>query len=152
MAERGDRVVDCKKPIGIVMEEDKNGDVYIAEVSPGGNGARAGLKSGERIAMVSATFGNELWNVNGAGISRVKKAIQVRQGDMVKLVVQSKEEMLKKQKELKVSEEVKLKRFLAEQEQREKLLGEINEERKGAFGSGFGLGKKNFGLWGNDEP
>lgn len=75
--------VQVSKPLGIILEEDKNGDVFIAEVPPNSNGARAGLKPGEKISMVSATFGNELWSVKGAGLTRVMKAIKVRIGTSV---------------------------------------------------------------------
>ena len=44
MAGQGDRVVEVLKPLGVVLEEDKKGDVFVAEVTPGGNGAKSGLK------------------------------------------------------------------------------------------------------------
>ena len=94
-AETGDRVVEVQKPLGVILEEDKTGDVFIAEVNPGSNGAKAGLKAGERISMVSATFGNELWSTQGAGLGRVTKAIKVRVGTSVKLVVQNDQEIKK---------------------------------------------------------
>lgn len=82
-AEAGDRVVEVSKPLGAILEEDRQGDVFVAEVIPGGNAERAGLKPGERISMVSATFGNDLWSVRGAGLDRVMKAIKVRVGTSV---------------------------------------------------------------------
>jgi 3-hydroxyacyl-CoA dehydrogenase len=101
--------------------------------------------------MVSATFGNEMWSTQGAGLSRVKKAIQVRSGATVRLVVQNKDEMKKAQKAASQSEEKKLERFLAEQQKRDSLLKELNTEKKAAVSGGFGLFKKNFGIWGAEE-
>jgi len=140
------------KPLGAVLEEDKNGDVFVASVSPGSNAAKAGLVPGERISMVSATFGNELWSVNGAGLGRVQKAIQVRVGNSVKLVVQNEQEKKKAAKAAAMSADEKAERFLAEQKQRDALLTQLNSESKEAAKGGFGLFKKNFGIWGNDEP
>ena len=151
MAGQGDRVVEVFKPLGCILEEDQKGDVFVAEVTPGSNGADAGLKVGERISMVSATFGNELWSTQGAGLSRVQRAIQVRSGRTVKLVVQNKDEMKKAKKEANVSEEKKLERFLTEQKRRDSLLKEIEGETKSAVSGGFGLFKKNLGLWGDKE-
>jgi C-terminal processing protease CtpA/Prc len=141
-----------QKPLGALLEEDKNGDVFITEVQPGSNAARAGLVAGERISMVSATFGNELWSVNGAGLGRVQKAIQVRVGTTVKLVVQNEKEKKKVAKAATMSADEKAERFLAEQSKRDTLLKQLNTEAKDAAKGGFGLFKKNFGIWGNDEP
>ncbi len=35
-----DRVVELQKPLGIVLEEDEKGNVYVKELSPAGNAAR----------------------------------------------------------------------------------------------------------------
>lgn len=35
-----DRVVELNKPLGIVLEEDEKGNVYVKELSPAGNAAR----------------------------------------------------------------------------------------------------------------
>ena len=151
-AEEGARVVEIVKPLGIVLEEDKNGDVYVAEVSPGGNGAKSGVMVGDRVSMVSATFGNELWSTQGAGLSRVIKAIKVRVGNSVKLVLQNKAEKAKAEKNAKLSAAAKVEEFKRQAAKRDKLLAEVESERKQAFGAGFGLFQKNFGLWGsNDE-
>jgi len=150
-AERGDRIVEVVKPLGVILEEDKNGDVFVAEVTPGSNGAIAGLQAGERISMVSATFGDEMWSTQGAGMTRVQKAIKVRSGRTVKLVVQNEKEIKAKQKQASESAEVKAQRFLAEQAKRDKLLKEVEADRKQAAKGGFGVFKKNFGLWGDKE-
>jgi S1-C subfamily serine protease len=43
-AANGDRVVEIRKPLGLVLEEDNKGDVFIAEIVPGSNAASSGLK------------------------------------------------------------------------------------------------------------
>lgn len=35
-----DRVVELNKPLGIVLEEDEKGNVYVKDLTPGGNAAR----------------------------------------------------------------------------------------------------------------
>jgi len=150
-AENGDRIVEVVKPLGCILEEDKNGDVFVAEVTPGSNGAIAGLQAGERISMVSATFGSEMWSTQGAGISRVTKAIKVRAGRTVKLVVQNEKEIKKAKSRASESAEAKAERFLAEQAKRDQLLKEVESERKNALKGGFGIFKKNMGLWGSED-
>eukprot|EP00968_Pinguiococcus_pyrenoidosus_P018269 scaffold1878_cov258-Pinguiococcus_pyrenoidosus.AAC.28 len=36
----GDRLVEIKKPLGLILEEDEKGNVYVASITPGGNAAR----------------------------------------------------------------------------------------------------------------
>ena len=97
--------------------------------------------------MVSATFGNEMWSSQGAGLTRITKAIQVRVGNSVRLVLQNEKEAMKKKKETQLSAEAKKERFLAEAAKRDQLLAEVENDKKKAIGQGFGLFKKNFGLW-----
>ena len=40
-----DRVVELKRPLGIVLNEDKNGNVYVETVAARGNAARTGMGS-----------------------------------------------------------------------------------------------------------
>ena len=40
-----DRVVELKRPLGIVLNEDKSGNVYVETVAARGNAARTGLVS-----------------------------------------------------------------------------------------------------------
>ena len=35
-----DRVVELQKPLGIVLEEDEKGNVYVKDLQPGGNAAK----------------------------------------------------------------------------------------------------------------
>ena len=40
-----DRVVELKRPLGVVLEEDASGNVYVEAIAPKGNAARTGLVS-----------------------------------------------------------------------------------------------------------
>jgi hypothetical protein len=40
-----DRVVELKRPLGLVLNEDDNGNVFVETVAPKGNAARTGLVS-----------------------------------------------------------------------------------------------------------
>lgn len=51
-AEAGDRIVEVTKPLGCVMEADNKGDVFITEVFPGSNAAKAGNKIGPLISTI----------------------------------------------------------------------------------------------------
>jgi hypothetical protein len=42
-----------------------------------------------QISFISATFGDDLWSVKGAGLARVQSAVKVRQGNSVTLVLES---------------------------------------------------------------
>jgi hypothetical protein len=85
-----DRVVELKRPLGLVLEEDADGNVYVETVAPRGNAARSGsVKEGDIVTMCSATFGDQMWSCRGAGLSRVLAAIRIRAGPTVKLVFES---------------------------------------------------------------
>ena len=40
-----DRVVELKRPLGLVLSEDDDGNVYVETVAPRGNAARTGIVS-----------------------------------------------------------------------------------------------------------
>ena len=88
-----DRTVTIRKPLGLILDANADGDVYVKEIVKGGNAeAAGGVKVGDTIAMASATFGNQMWSTRGVGLQRVMRAIEVRAGQTVSLVVQSKAE------------------------------------------------------------
>jgi len=94
-----DRVVELKRPLGVVLNEDNDGNVYVEQVAPKGNAARTGLvKEGDIVTMCSATFGGDMWSCRGVGLTRVLAAIRVRAGPTVKLVFESTTETAKKSK------------------------------------------------------
>lgn len=137
-ADVNDRVVTLNKPLGIVLNQDDKGNVYVETIAPRGNAARSGLvKEGDYVVMCSATFGDELWSTRGVGLSRVLNAIKVRSGNTVKLVfespVDSKKKALMTAKAAKAADEARQRA----QEKRDKLLRELEEDeqrlKKGKF-------------------
>lgn len=135
-----DRVVELRKPMGLVLEEDERGNVYVVEIYPGSNAARTkNISVGDKIAFVSATFGDEVWSAKGVGLSRVRSAIKLRQGPLVKLVLETTKEgekkrqrdadKLRKQQEEKESTEDKRNRLLSELQDDTK-----KQKKKGWYG------------------
>merc|ERR1712183_763359 len=89
-ASSDDNVVELPKPLGLVLNQDDNGNVYVETVAAKGNAARTGkIKEGDIVTMCSATFGDDMWSTRGVGLTRVLTAIRVRAGPYVKLVFES---------------------------------------------------------------
>ena len=42
-ASADDRVVELKRPLGLILDEDDSGNVYVDTVAPRGNAARTGI-------------------------------------------------------------------------------------------------------------
>lgn len=85
-----DRAVVVQKPLGLVLEEGKDGMVFVAEIDPEGNAADTGeINEGDILVAVSATFGEEVWSTRGVGLDIVMKSIRIRAGDFVTLVLES---------------------------------------------------------------
>ena len=85
-ASAGDNLVELRRPLGIVLNEDDNGNVFVETLAPKGNAARSGLvKEGDLVTMCSATFGNEMWSCRGVGLTRVLAAIRVSDIQCVKI-------------------------------------------------------------------
>mmetsp|Transcript_25293 Transcript_25293/g.81806 ORF Transcript_25293/g.81806 Transcript_25293/m.81806 type:complete len:212 (+) Transcript_25293:118-753(+) len=134
-----DRKVTIRKPLGLVLDENSSKDVYVKEVIKGGNAdAMGAVKEGDIIAMCSATFGNDMWSTRGVGLGRVTRAIEVRSGQSVSLVVQSKREQKDFLKGLFQSKN-KEKTIKDATEKRKVLEDEIKAERKEAAKGWFGL-------------
>ncbi|KAJ8600890.1 hypothetical protein CTAYLR_006982 [Chrysophaeum taylorii] len=136
-----DRKVTIRKPLGLVLEANDKGDVYVKEVVKGGNAdAIGGVKKGDIISMCSATFGTAMWSTRGAGLDRVMRAIEVRAGSSVSLVVQSKSEQQNILSGLfKNQEKVREARVADAAKKRADLEAEIVAERKEAAKGWFGL-------------
>ena len=136
----GERKVTIRKPLGLVLDARPGGDVFVKEITPGGNAeAVGGVKVGDTIQMCSATFGNQMWSTRGAGLDRVMRAIEVRAGPC-SLVLQSKAEqrnfladMFGQQKK------VQQQRIADAQTKREILEAEVKAERKEAAKGWFGI-------------
>jgi len=136
----GDRIVDLKRPLGIVLEEDEDGNVYVDAVAPKGNAARTGMvKEGDIVTMCSATFGDQMWNCRGVGLTRVLAAIRVRAGPNVKLVFESTNEKNSKwentAKSMAQAEEARKRA----QAKKDDLLSELEDDEKKVKRGFFGL-------------
>jgi len=92
-----DTVVELLRPLGLILNQDSDGNVYVETVAPKGNAARTGkVKEGDIVTMCSATFGNEMWSTRGVGLTRVLAAIRVRSGNTVKLALETSDQYEKK--------------------------------------------------------
>uniref|UniRef100_A0A6U1P4I4 PDZ domain-containing protein n=1 Tax=Fibrocapsa japonica TaxID=94617 RepID=A0A6U1P4I4_9STRA len=136
-----DRVAEVNKPLGMVLEEDERGDVYVADVIPGGNAARTGkIFQGDKVVMISATFGEEVWSTRGVGIGSVMNAVKVRSGNSVKVVLESTAESKQKAQEAAMTAaEIRAARA-AEEEKNRQLLAELDA-------TDDALRKKKWRLW-----
>lgn len=136
-----DNVVELNRPLGLVLNEDESGNVYVETVAPNGNAARTGqVQEGDIVTMCSATFGDDMWSTRGVGLSRVLAAIRVRAGATVKLVLETPDQYKKKAtittKQKAAMEEAKKQA----QAKKDELLQELEKDEKK-------LSKKFFRLW-----
>lgn len=136
-----DRVVELRRPLGLVLDEDENGNVVVETVAPRGNAARTGLvKEGDIVTMCSATFGGDMWSTRGVGLTRVLAAIRVRAGPTVKLAFESSTETRTKArsstKAVQAAEDARKRA----QDKKDLLLKELqSDERKLKKGKFLGL-------------
>lgn len=135
-----DRKVTIRKPLGLILDQNDQKDVYVKEIIKGGNAYAVGtIKEGDIVAMCSATFGNDMWSTRGAGLDRVMRAIEVRAG-AVSLVVQSKEEQKSLLSNLFTKQDkANEQRVEDAKKKREVLEAEVLAERKEAAKKWFGL-------------
>lgn len=130
-ASSNDNLVELKRPLGLVLDEDDNGNVVVQTVAPRGNAARSGLvKEGDIVTMCSATFGDQMWSCRGVGLTRVLAAIRVRAGPTVSLVFESQNQ--RKVKGAEVAKQAQAARDAKERAQakRDQLLNELEADEK----------------------
>lgn len=140
-ASSGDNLVEMKRPLGLILDEDDDGNVFVKTVAPKGNAARTGLvNEGDIVTMCSATFGQQMWSTRGVGLTRVMAAIRVRAGPTVSLVFESQNQrQLKGEDVAKQAQAAREARERA-QEKRNVLLKELeSDERKMKKGKFLGL-------------
>lgn len=79
--------VEVEKPLGMKLGEKpgSEGGVKVDFVNPGGNAAKAGIKSGDTVLYTSSWFGDELWPADK--LPFVMTSINARKGDVVFVVV-----------------------------------------------------------------
>mmetsp|Transcript_32951 Transcript_32951/g.37952 ORF Transcript_32951/g.37952 Transcript_32951/m.37952 type:complete len:208 (-) Transcript_32951:1-624(-) len=136
-----DNVVELQKPLGLVLNQDNDGNVYVETVAGKGNAARTGkVKEGDIVTMVSATFGDDMWSTRGVGLTRVLAAIRVRAGPKVKLVFESTEQYKKKAATSTKQQEAMENARLAAAAKKDQLLSELEgDEKKLKKGKFLGL-------------
>jgi C-terminal processing protease CtpA/Prc len=130
-ADADDRVVELRRPLGLVLEEDGDGNVFVETVAPKGNAARTGsVKEGDIVTMCSATFGDQMWTCRGAGLTRVLAAIRIRAGPTVKLVFESTGETTQKRGNVNKAKKAAADARLRAQEKKDQLLTELAADEK----------------------
>lgn len=134
----GENLVELKRPLGLVLDEDDAGNVFVQTVAPRGNAARSGMvKEGDLVTMCSATFGDQMWTTRGVGLTRVLAAIRVRAGPTVSLVFESPTQ--RKVKGAEVAKQAAAAKEAREraQQKRDELLKELESDeiklKKGKF-------------------
>jgi C-terminal processing protease CtpA/Prc len=130
-ADSGDNLVELKRPLGLVLDQDDSGNVFVQTVAPKGNAARSGLvKEGDIVTMCSATFGDQMWSTRGVGLTRVLAAIRVRAGPTVSLVFESTTQ--RKVKGADVAKQAQAARDAKEraQKKRNELMQELESDEK----------------------
>jgi hypothetical protein len=86
----GDRVVELRKPLGITLNEDKEGNVFVVAIDPFGRAAQSrSVFVGDQVKMVSATFGEDMWTCENVGLARVVSCVNARNTKPVRFVLQA---------------------------------------------------------------
>eukprot|EP00522_Entomoneis_paludosa_P012028 CAMPEP_0172443956 /NCGR_PEP_ID=MMETSP1065-20121228/4137_1 /TAXON_ID=265537 /ORGANISM="Amphiprora paludosa, Strain CCMP125" /LENGTH=193 /DNA_ID=CAMNT_0013194369 /DNA_START=83 /DNA_END=664 /DNA_ORIENTATION=+ len=139
-AQADDNLVELIRPLGLILNQDEYGNVYVETVAPKGNAARTGkVKEGDIVTMCSATFGDEMWSCRGVGLNRVLAAIRVRSGP-VKLVFESQTQYEKKKELTSKQIQAQADAAAAAQKKKDQLLTELEDtEQKLKKGKFLGL-------------
>lgn len=82
-----DEVVEVQMPLGIEFEERQGGDIYIKSVAEDSDAWAQGVRSGIQLVEISATFGDEMWNTRGVGMTQFTTVVNSRFGGSIKLAL-----------------------------------------------------------------
>jgi len=82
------RLVECSKPLGVQFEEKDGGDIYIKAVDPASDAYDQGVRAGAQLVMVSATFGDEMWNTKQVGMTQLMTVLNSRFGNTITLALE----------------------------------------------------------------
>jgi C-terminal processing protease CtpA/Prc len=94
-----DRVVELRMPLGMELDEDENGNVFVKSIEKNGRADKSGMVFvGDYVAMASATFGEDMWSCRGVGLSRVLSVIKMRNTKPVRLVLEAANEAEEKKR------------------------------------------------------
>jgi len=86
------RLVEVNMPLGVAFEERSGGDIYIKDVDPESDAYAQGVRSGAQLAMVSATFGDEMWNAKGVGMTQFMTVLNSRFGSTISLALEKEDQ------------------------------------------------------------
>jgi len=75
-------------PLGIDFEERDGGDIYIRGVDESSDAWSQGVRPGSQLVMVSATFGDEMWNARKVGMTQFMTVVNSRFGSTMKLALE----------------------------------------------------------------
>jgi C-terminal processing protease CtpA/Prc len=126
-----DRLVEIRAPLGLVLDEDEDGNVFVVEVEKGGRAERTGkVFQGDYIAMAQATFGDDMWSCRGVGLDRVLSVVKMRNNKPVKLVLEAANEAEEKKRRAIAFAEASEEEKAAKKLKDDALLADMLEEDK----------------------
>lgn len=88
------RVVEVNMPLGVQFEEKERGDIYIKSVDKNSDAWEQGVRPGAQLVMVSATFGDEMWNTRRVGMTQLMTVVNSRFGSTMKLALEKEDKNL----------------------------------------------------------
>jgi len=91
-AEDASRVVEVSMPLGIDFEERDGGDIYIKAVDKSSDAYAQGVRPGAQLVMISATFGDEMWNTRNVGLTQFFTVLNSRFGSTMKLALEKEDQ------------------------------------------------------------
>jgi C-terminal processing protease CtpA/Prc len=139
-----DRMVELRKPMGMELDEDKEGNVFVKTIDKNGRADKSGVVFvGDYVAMVSATFGDDLWSCRGVGLTRVLSCIKVRNNKPVTLVFEAANEAEEKKRRAIAYKEATVEEKAAAQKKADGLMVDMLNDDKSLLKKRKGL----FGLW-----
>uniref|UniRef100_A0A7S3HSD3 PDZ domain-containing protein n=1 Tax=Spumella elongata TaxID=89044 RepID=A0A7S3HSD3_9STRA len=81
------REVECRLPLGVQFEERDGGDIYIKTVAQDSDAFSQGVRPGAQLTMISATFGDEMWQARKVGMVQFQTVLNSRFGSTIKLAL-----------------------------------------------------------------
>jgi len=141
-----ERVVELRMPLGLVLDEDGDGNVFVKEIDKGGRAEKTGkIFVGDRVAMVSATFGDDLWSCRGVGLGRVMATIKSRNTKPVTIVLEAATEAEEKKRRAIAFKELSDAEKAVKKQKDDDLLADMLQEDRELLKKG--LKKGFFGLF-----
>jgi len=87
--ESNSRLVEISLPLGIRFEEKDGGDIYVKAVDESSDAYAQGIRPGAQVAMVSATFGDEMWQAEKVGMTQYMNVVNSRFGNTIRLALKN---------------------------------------------------------------